>query len=69
MPVDKLDAYLNKIVNGTKQDLNPFLAFFLWECPSSMIPSKEEVRRWAEALDRRGPEFASAAAACREWCN
>jgi hypothetical protein len=68
MPADNLNAYLDMIVNGTMQDLDSFLAFFLYECPSSMIPSREEVQRWAEALDRRGPEFASGAAACREWC-
>ncbi|MEX3669390.1 hypothetical protein AB3X82_14460 [Paraburkholderia phenoliruptrix] len=68
MPADNLDAYLDKIINGTKQDLDSFLTFFLSECPSNMIPSKEEVRRWAEALDRRGPKFASDAKACREWC-
>nr|WP_311527974.1 hypothetical protein [uncultured Ralstonia sp.] len=61
------DAYLDKIINSTKQDLDAFLAFFLSECPSSMIPRKEEVQRWAEALDKRGPEFASDAAACREF--
>ncbi|MGC0015387.1 hypothetical protein ACPPTR_07800, partial [Ralstonia pseudosolanacearum] len=61
------DTHLDKIVNGTKQDLDSFLAFFLWECPSSMIPTKEEVLRWAEALDKRGSEFASDAAACREF--
>lgn len=61
------DAHLGKIINGTKGELDSFLAFFLWECPSSMIPTKEEVQRWAEALDKRGPEFASDAAACREF--
>jgi hypothetical protein len=61
------DAYLDKIINGTKRDLDAFLAFFLWECASSMIPTKDEVQRWAEALDKRGPEFASDAAACREF--
>ncbi|MGA7816143.1 hypothetical protein [Caballeronia sp.] len=69
MPADNLDGYLDKIVSGTKQDLDSFLAFFLWECPSSMIPSKKEVRQWAEALAKRGPEFASDAKACREWCD
>jgi hypothetical protein len=61
------DAYLHKIINGTKRDLDPFLAFFLWECPSSVTPTKDEVQRWAEALDKRGPEFASDAAVCREF--
>jgi len=61
------DAYLDKIINSTKHDLDFFLAFFLWECPSSMIPTKEEVLRWAAALEKRGPEFALDAAACREF--
>ncbi|MEZ0606192.1 hypothetical protein ACAX43_29310 [Paraburkholderia sp. IW21] len=61
------DVYLDKVINGTKADLDSFLAFFLWECPSRMIPDKEEVRRWAEALDKRGPEFESDAATCREF--
>jgi hypothetical protein len=61
------DAHLEKVINGTKADLDSFLAFFLWECPSSMIPTKKEVQRWAEALEKRGPEFASDAVACREF--
>ena len=61
------DVYLDKVINGTKTDLDSFLAFFLWECPSSMIPTKKEVQSWAEALEKRGPEFASDAAACREF--
>lgn len=69
MPADNLDAYWNKVSNSTKPDLDSFLTFFLWECPSSMIPSKGEVRRWADALDARGHEFASEARACREWCD
>ncbi|PXX32338.1 MULTISPECIES: hypothetical protein [Burkholderia] len=69
MQADNRDAYLDKINNGTKQDLDSFLTFFLSECPASMVPSKEEVRRWAEALEARGPEFASDAKAYREWCD
>ncbi|CAN7774629.1 hypothetical protein LJR296_007602 [Cupriavidus necator] len=61
------DAYMDKILHGTNAELDAFLTFFLSECPSSMIPTKEEVGRWAEALAARGPEFAADAAACRDF--
>ena len=67
MTADNEDAYLDKVNNGTKQELDSFLTFFLWECPSSMIPSRREVQRWADALDKRGAEFVSDAKACRDW--
>lgn len=43
------------------------LAFFLYECPSSMIPSRDEVAAWALALAERGDEFACHAEACAKW--
>lgn len=55
------------ILNGSSKELDFFLGFFLWECPSSMIPTREDVRMWAEALEQRGPEFFRDAAACREY--
>jgi len=63
------DAYMEKIRRGTPAELDAFLTFFLSECPASMIPSREEVARWAEALVARGPAFASDAAACRAFAN
>jgi hypothetical protein len=36
------------------------LAFFLYECPSSMIPPRDEMAAWALPLAERGDEFAHA---------
>lgn len=55
------------ISEGDLKTLDTALAFFLHECPSSMIPSRAEVANWALALEKHGNEFASAAAACSEW--
>jgi hypothetical protein len=54
--------------DGPKQ-IDMLLTFFFWECPTSMIPSRPMVREWIEILERRGPEFTSAVAACREFLN
>ncbi|SPB14176.1 hypothetical protein NOV72_01425 [Caballeronia novacaledonica] len=59
------DPYLDVVMNGTKEELDRFLAFFLHECPTSMIPTRQQVLQWVDALEKRGPEFASDAAACR----
>ncbi|MGF6858184.1 hypothetical protein [Paraburkholderia sp. CI3] len=61
------DAYLDTVANGTRKELNFFLGFFLHECPTSMIPAKQQVQEWAEILEKRGPEFSADAAACREF--
>ena len=61
------DAFMRVVRYGTTDEISVFLAFFLYESPTSMIPSSHEVASWAEAFDARGPEFASSAAACREY--
>jgi hypothetical protein len=61
------DAYLDTVAKGTRQELNFFLGFFLHECPTSMIPTKQQVQQWAEVLEKRGPEFSADAAACHEF--
>lgn len=66
MPASQ-SAIPDVIHNGSSKELDFFLGFFLWECPASMIPTKEEARMWAEALEKRGPEFFRDAAACREF--
>jgi hypothetical protein len=43
------------------------LEFFLWSCPSSMIPTAEIVTKWKETLLGRGAEFATLVAECDEW--
>ena len=43
------------------------LDFFLWNCPTSMIPSHVDVRKWRATLAARGPEFASLVTECDEW--
>ncbi|MDN7506627.1 hypothetical protein QZM43_28230 [Burkholderia orbicola] len=55
------------ISEGDSKTVDAMLAFFLYECPSSMIPSRKEVADWAIALADRGSEFAGHAAACRKW--
>lgn len=49
------------------KQIDMLLTFFLWECPTSMIPSHAMIKEWIEILERRGPDFASAVAACREF--
>ncbi|WP_035570502.1 hypothetical protein [Paraburkholderia graminis] len=61
------DAYLDTVANGTRKELNFFLSFFLHECPTSMIPAKQQVQEWAEVLEKRGPQFLADAAACHEF--
>ncbi|MDE1143592.1 MAG: hypothetical protein PW999_29070 [Paraburkholderia tropica] len=55
------------ISEGDSKAVNAMLAFFLYECPSSMIPSRDEVAAWALALAERGDEFACHAEACAKW--
>lgn len=43
------------------------LVFFLWECPSSMIPTRAAVTNWADVLETRGPEFVHFVTECRNW--
>ncbi|WP_233828336.1 hypothetical protein [Paraburkholderia sp. ZP32-5] len=55
------------ISESDSKTVDAMLAFFLYECPSSMIPSREEVAAWALALAERGDEFAPYAEACKKW--
>lgn len=55
------------ISEGDSKTVDAMLAFFLYECPSSMIPSRDEVAAWALALAERGDEFAGHAEACGKW--
>lgn len=43
------------------------LDFFLWNSPTSMIPTPAIVTKWRDALVARGPDFASLVAECDEW--
>lgn len=49
------------------EDASDLLSFFLWECPTSMIPSHDAVKKWARTLDARGSGFADLANECRDW--
>jgi hypothetical protein len=49
------------------EEVDVLLDFMLWSTPTSMIPSHATVREWMAIFERRGPEFAGAVAACREW--
>lgn len=55
------------ISEGDSKTVDAMLAFFLYECPSSMIPSRDEVAAWALALAERGDEFSRHAEGCRKW--
>ncbi|RQN35675.1 hypothetical protein [Paraburkholderia tropica] len=55
------------ISDGDPKIVNDALAFFLHECSTNMIPSKDEVAVWAAGLAERGPDFARHADACRRW--
>ncbi|UJH73328.1 MULTISPECIES: dioxygenase [Burkholderia] len=55
------------ISEGDLKTVDSMLAFFLYECPSSMIPSREEVAEWALGLAERGDEFAGHAEGCKKW--
>ncbi|WP_433704105.1 hypothetical protein [Paraburkholderia sacchari] len=61
------DAYLDTVAHGTRQELDFFLTFFLYECPATMIPTKQQVQKWAEILGTRGPQFSVDAAACQAF--
>lgn len=54
-------------LNGTERQVDAMLAFFLYECPTSMIPSVEQVRDWGRLLEGRGAEFAKHASMCAIW--
>ncbi|MCY1206175.1 hypothetical protein D3C81_807940 [compost metagenome] len=54
---------------GSKQEIDVLLTFFLSECPASMIPSVDQVRQWGKILYQRGPEFRPYAEACLRWPN
>ncbi|WP_155016937.1 dioxygenase [Burkholderia ubonensis] len=64
MSKDKIPSFISE--EGAKT-VDATLAFFLHECPSSMIPSRDEVAAWARVLADRGDEFACHAEACRKW--
>jgi hypothetical protein len=55
------------ISEGDSKTVDAVLAFFLYECPSSMIPSRDEVAAWALALTERGDEFSGHVEGCRKW--
>lgn len=57
----------NPFKTASYEEVDLLLAFFLWECPTSMIPSRDTVLDWARSLESRGPEFSGHAKACREW--
>lgn len=56
-------------LTGTPEEVDKMLTFFLHECPSTMIPSRAEVRRWAALLESRldKEQFESDIRACLEW--
>jgi len=56
-------------LTGTPEEIDKMLSFFLHECPSTMIPSRDEVRRWAALLGSRPDreQFESDIKACLEW--
>lgn len=58
----------NSIVASASYDeLVDLIDFALWQSPSTMIPSHDQVKEWVAILEQRGVQFLPLADICRAW--